>query len=326
MSGRGQGRSVCGMDYRSPCSPPGRRAAGLAAAVAALALACGGSPEPPPAAPPATKLSGIGDSIMQGFDAVGCGFPYCGEQPDYSFAQGTQPAVNSLYSRYRALGLLAQGEAFVSASGSEMVTDALAQAQAICAMVPRPDRIVLLLGGNDVCGRASLAEMYPLATFRAALQQALDTLGAPACGLPAGSRVHVLSMPRVDYLRAAGLAQNDVWCPLVWDAAGICSIVTQETQQSVLDQIGAAIDAYNAGIALEVAAADSAHGGLAGVHFTTDWVGTAANTSIGTYHFAAADVSDIDCFHPSAEGQRRLACIAWETWELGSRNVAACVQ
>ncbi len=301
------------------------RALATAAALAALTLACG-SPASPPAGPPAVRLSGIGDSIMQGYDAGGCGVPFCGEQPDYSFAQGTQPAVNSLYSRYLALGLLAQGEQFVSVSGAEMVNDALAQAQAVCALAQRPDRVVFLLGGNDVCNRPSLAGLYPLSTFRAALKAALDTLGAPACGLPAGSWVHVLSMPRVDRLRAAGLAKDALYCQFVWSAAGICSIVTQETQQSVLDQIGAAIDAYNGGIALEVAAAALAHGGLAGVHFTTDWVGTTANTSVGTYFFGAADVSGIDCFHPSIEGQRRLACIAWETWELGSRNVAACVQ
>lgn len=304
--------------------PAGLRRPG-AAALATLALACGGSP-PPPGGPPAFELSGIGDSIMQGYDAGGCGLPYCGEEPDYSFAQGTQQTVSSVYSRYRALGLLAGGERFVSASGAEMVKDALAQAEAICALVPRPDRIVLLLGGNDVCNRTSLADMYPVATFSAALRSALDALGAPACGLPAGSWVHVLSMPRVDQLRAAGLEKNALYCQAVWSAANICSIVTQETQQSVLDQIGAVIDAYNGGIADEVAAADAAHGGLAGVHFTTDWVGTAPDTSVGSYFFGAADVSDIDCFHPSIQGQRRLACIAWETWELGSRDVAACVR
>jgi lysophospholipase L1-like esterase len=272
------------------------------------------------------KLSGIGDSIMQGYDAGGCGLPFCGEQPEYSFGQGTQPAVNSVYSRYRALGLLSGGEEFVSASGSEMVSDAQAQAQAVCALAQRPDRIVLLLGGNDVCNRASFADLYPPSTFRAALKAALVTLGAPACGLPAGSWVHVLSMSRVDRLRAAGLAKDALYCEAVWSAVGICPIVTQETQSSVLDQIGAAIDAYNTGIAIEVAAADLAHGGPAGVRFTTDWVGTTPGTSVGTYSFGAADVSDIDCFHPSIEGQRRLACIAWETWEFGSRNVGACVQ
>lgn len=314
--------------HRRRCRQPWR--ALLPAGLAALALACG-SPSPQPGGPPpagsgAFKLSGIGDSMMQGSNSSALG-----DQPGNSFAQGTSSLVNSVYSRYQALGLLAGGEQFVSVSGAQMVggtTSAVVQAGRICQQAVKPDRIVLLLGANDVCNRATVADLYTVDVFRAALKAALDALGAPACGLPAGTRVHVLSVPRVDLLRAAGLAKDAAgvaWCLFTWSTFGICSIVTQQTDPTILAQVGARIDAYNAGIALEVAAADAAHGGLAGVHFTTDWVGTTSNTSVGTYAFGPADVSDVDCFHPSVTAQRKLACIAWETWELGSRNVAACV-
>jgi hypothetical protein len=172
-----------------------------------------------------------------------------------------------------------------------------------------------------------------VATYRSALKAALDALAAPACGLRAGSWVHVLSMPRVDQLRAAGLAKDAAngtnQCQTLYAVAKVCTIVTRETNQAVLGQIGQTIDAYNDGLAQEVAAADAAHGGLAGVHFTTDWKGpmpTYAGTSVGSYTFVAGDLSDIDCFHPSTTGQRRLACIAWETWEHGTGTVAACLQ
>ena len=163
---------------------------------------------------------------------------------------------------------------------------------------------------------------------------ALDALAAPACGLRKGSWVHVLSMPRVDKLQAAGLAKdaaagNHFCRDIVWPLTHFCSIVTTAPDQATLDQIGQTIDQYNAALAQEVAAADAANGGLAGVHFTTDWKGpysTNPNTSVGTYVFLAADVSDIDCFHPSATGQRRIACIGGETWEHGTGNVAACLQ
>lgn len=159
----------------------------------------------------------------------------------------------------------------VSVSGAQMVggaDSAAVQAGRICQQAVKPDRIVLLLGANDVCNRSTVADLYPVDTFRAALKAALDALA----------------------------------------------------------QIGARIDAYNHALAAEVADADAAHGGLAGVRFTTDWVGTAPGTSAGTHAFGPADVSDVDCFHPSVTAQRRLACIAWETWELGDRNVAACLQ
>ncbi len=295
-----------------------------------LALACGPSgPQGP------TKLSGIGDSIMQGFDASDGGG--LGEQTRNSFAQGTDPAVQSIFTRYRALSRLSQSEEFVSASGAEMVSgtsipNAVAQAQRICSLTVRPDRIVLLLGGNDVCNRDTVAQLYPVATFRDALKAALDTLAAPDCGLGAGSWVHVVSMPRVDLLRAAGLQKDAAagapYCQAIWSSFQICRVVTGETRQSVLDEVGARIDAYNDGIAAEVGAADAAHGGMAGVHFTTDWRGpmtTHPGTSVGTVTFGPADISSLDCFHPSTLGQRKLACIAWETWELGSGDVASCL-
>ncbi len=299
---------------------------------ALLAAGCGGSSTPKPNGnkqTPATMLSGIGDSIMQGADVV-----VYGEDPSYSFAQGTDPGVNSIYSRYLALGLPANAKEFASKSGAQMVNDALTQAQAICAMAVKPDRIVLELGGNDVCNRGSVSNLYPVATFQTALKAALDALAAPACGLRTGSWVHVLSMPRVDKLQAAGLAKDAAsgtnYCQgFAWPTLRFCSIVMNAPDQATLNQIGQRIDDYNVALSQEVAAADAASGGLAGVHFTTDWKGpysTNPGTSVGTFFFAAADVSDLDCFHPSATGQKRLACIGWETWEHGTGNVATCLQ
>jgi hypothetical protein len=296
----------------------------LPAAAALWAAGCGPAETAPGQRSSPAKLSGIGDSISQGFDAT-C----CGELPHLGFGQGTDPAVASVYSRYRAIGALPQGKEFASRSGAEMVNDALPQAQAICRMGVKPDRIVLLLGGNDVCNRASVGSLYPVATFRSALRAALAALGDPACGLRAGSWVHVLSMPRVDLLRAAGLGKGGVQCEAIWTLASICRVVTAQPDPAVLAQIGAAVDAYNDGIAAEVVDADAANGGLLGVHFTTDWRGPRAthpDSSVGTHAFGPSDVSDVDCFHPSVAGQRKLACVAWETWELGTGDVAGCLR
>jgi hypothetical protein len=272
----------------------------LPAAAALWAAGCGPAETAPGQRSSPAKLSGIGDSISQGFDAT-C----CGELPHLGFGQGTDPAVASVYSRYRAIGALPQGKEFASRSGAEMVNDALPQA------------------------RASVGSLYPVATFRSALRAALAALGDPACGLRAGSWVHVLSMPRVDLLRAAGLGKGGVQCEAIWTLASICRVVTAQPDPAVLAQIGAAVDAYNDGIAAEVVDADAANGGLLGVHFTTDWRGPRAthpDSSVGTHAFGPSDVSDVDCFHPSVAGQRKLACVAWETWELGTGDVAGCLR
>ena len=279
-----------------------------------------------------TKLSGIGDSIMQGANARLSWWPPPGDQPQYSFAQGNDSTVNPLYRRYRALGKLPLGEQFVSRDGAEMVggsNNAPAQALRVCSQTVKPDRIVLELGGNDICNRSSMSTLYAADTFEAALTQALEILASPypSCGLPAGTRIHVLTMPAVNYLYQAGIDKQwstGIPCQVIWYSANICPTVTfgSSADRTAIAQL---IDDYNARIAKAVAAAQSAHPSIL---FTTDYKGSmssAPNTSIGTYRLAGRDLSDIDCFHPKwSTGQKKLACAAWETWEYGSGNEAGC--
>lgn len=273
---------------------------------------------------PPAGLSGIGDSITQAFAANNS----YGDKPEYSFAQGTNATVNSVYSRYRAAGHNIPSR-FVSVSGAEMVgggDNAPAQASRICAMAQKPNRVLIELGGNDVCNRTRNSgsdptpPMYSVTTYRNSLKAALDQL---ATCLPTGSLVHVLSMPRVDYLYEAG-RQKSFWCPTVWSLAGICRFVTGEGDASRRAKIGQRVNEYNDGILAEVRAADMKAAGR--VRFTSDWRGSGmTNSSVGTYRFGSGDIDSFDCFHPYyATGHRKLACTAWESSE-GGGNVAACL-
>lgn len=267
------------------------------------------------------KLAGIGDSISQGFSANN--FP--GDHPSYGFGQGTDSGVNSLYLRYKAK-FPAFTKEFVSVSGAEMVgggNNAAAQAARICAQASRPNRVLIELGGNDVCSRDSgtaadaTSNLYSVTTYRNGLKAALELLGG--C-LPSGSQVLVMSMPRVDYLYEAGNAKNAFLCNTVWTLAGVCRVVTAEGNAARRRQIGARVDAYNDGIAAEVGAADARYAGK--VHFVTDWQGSLTsnpNTSVGSYKFGAGDINTVDCFHPHKDtGQKKLACDAWEASEYGN--------
>lgn len=279
------------------------------------------------AADPA-KLSGIGDSISQGWGANN----WPGEHPEYGFGQGTDAKVNSLYLRYKAKNA-AMTKEFVSESGAEMVggkNNAAGQAARICAMAQKPNRVVLELGGNDVCSRDkgsssdATSNLYSVTTYRNALKAALDLLGG--C-LPSGSQVQVLSMPRVDFLYEAGNARNVLTCNLVWSTAGVCRVVTGESSATRRAAIGARVDQYNEGLRAEVDAAATKYSGK--VSFITDWRGSAtANSSVGTYHFGKDDIDGFDCFHPAKDtGQRKLACAAWEAAEYGSlANVPTCLK
>jgi lysophospholipase L1-like esterase len=291
-----------------------------------------------------TKLAGIGNSIMQAYNARSNSSPLAGDTPSASFAQGTDATPYSLYQRYQDAYGLPGGMQFVSVSGAEWVggsDNAAAQAAAICAQAVKPDRVVIELGGNDVCNRGSglsdpmarVAAMYTDEQIGNAVSAALDQLGQ--C-LPANARVHVLGIPRVDGLYDAGISQG---CQGRWNRyliffpTNICRIVTGGslgTGNSTLqarDAVGARIDGYNDELAARVAAAQAGYA----VDFSTDWVGSMAqgmlNTSVGAYQFQSGDLSNGDCFHPYySSGHVKLACAAWESWEGDPANVPACLQ
>lgn len=283
---------------------------------------------------PPVKLANAGDSISQGFDANG--LPW--DHPTHSWVQGDGGYVFSMNERWREWydgGFAQQPE---SVTGAEMVgggDNFPAQAARMCAQSPRPNRVEVLLGGNDVCNRAAsesgdaAANLYGLDTWRAAIDAGLDQLAE--C-LPDGAVVQLLSTPRVDRLYEAGRAKS-WWCSgVIWPAASICRVVTKEHDAGRRAQIGAAIDRYNDVIREEVEAYQSNANGRnpRRITFVTDWQGSIdegrQNTSIGTYVFGPEDITGVDCFHPNTSGQAKLACSAWATHPDGWGDVATCVQ
>lgn len=278
-----------------------------------------------------TRQSNAGDSMSQGSGADG----WPGDHPELSWVRGTSSSVYSVYMRYLEL-VPSFTQRPESVSGAEMVggsNNFPAQAARICAQEPKPQHVSVLLGHNDVCNRPrssspdATATMYSNETWVNALRAGLDQLAA--C-LPAGARVHVLSFARVDFLYKAGYAKG-LWCPYaVWPSAGICRIVTAETSASRRAQIGARINQYNALMRDEVERYHSNANGQnpRGVRFVSDWRGSIeegyGNTSVGTYSFRASDINGTDCFHPSTQGQRRLACAAWASNPDGAGAVADC--
>lgn len=277
------------------------------------------------------KQANAGDSISQGFGANA--LPW--DHPDLSFVQGTDSRIGSVFVRY-ANRVGSYSEEPESVSGAEMVggDDSFpAQASRICGQSQRANRVTVLLGANDVCNRPrsgnsdATANMYSLETWNSYVEAGLEQLAA--C-LPADAIVEVLSIPRLDSLYDAGRAKS-LWCPWgIWPTAGVCRIVTAETNAGRRAQIGARIDRYNDATSAQVAAfAGNGNGkNPRGVHFSTDWVGSIAsghpNTSIGTYRFGPDDINGTDCFHPNIQGQAKLACLAWGKEPDVASDVSHC--
>jgi hypothetical protein len=231
------------------------------------------------------------------------------ERPAYSFLDGSSGSVWSLLDRYKAVDPDWTGSKAASQSGSEMIDPALNnfenQALAIVASVTAPTRVVVELGGNDLCNRASVAELDDDATWQAAVDAGLGVL---VNGLPDGSTVFLASVPRVQDLRQAGLtlenSDSGVACQDVWSSFDVCPIATL-SDPATLAAVGARQQRYN-----EILAERAQHFNLdavsTGVEVVAEYQGESV-VSVGTYSFGADDINGGDCFHPSVQGQNKLS-------------------
>ena len=270
------------------------------------------------------RVEGAGDSIMRGYNATcktntGLFDFLCyggGDQPENSFLDGSSAAVTSIVDRYIQLDAQVTGGKAASASGSELTDPAknnfATQANAIVNSATQPVRVFVELGGNDICNRATTADLYSDATWESAVRAGLDTLTGR---LPDGSTVLLVSVPRVQDLRAAGIAKqtstSGVNCENFWASYDVCRIGTAGGVDLAarLASIDVRQRAYNDKL---VALAGEYNGRAAstGVEVVAEFDPN-ANASVGSYAFQATDINGGDCFHPSIQGQNKLSEIIW---------------
>ncbi|MYU21306.1 SGNH/GDSL hydrolase family protein [Streptomyces sp. SID8352] len=286
--------------------PRGRargRAALAALAVVALALtgcdAAGGNPgasgtrraAPSPAPAPAwntgpRSLAAVGDSITRGFDAC----TVLSDCPEVSWATGSSEEVDSL--AVRLLGAKAAERSWNHAVTGARMADVPAQMERAAAH--RPELVTVMAGANDAC-RSSVGAMTPVADFRAQFEEALRTLRAR---LPK-AQVFVVSVPDLKRLWSEGRTNplgKQVWklglCPsMLGDADALDAAATQR-RNTVRDRVAD----YNR-VLEEVCAKDD--------KCRTD------GGAVHGFRFGTGQLSRWDWFHPSVDGQARLAEIAY---------------
>lgn len=285
------------------------------------AVALAGFATSPPTA--TVRVEGAGDSIMRGYNADCLGnvsfldlFCYgLGDQNEHSFLDGWDADVNSIVDRYKLLDSAASGGKAASASGSEMrggSNNFATQAANIVASASVPATVFVELGGNDLCNRSSVADLYTDAEWESAVRAGLTTLTS---GLPDGSSVLLVSVPRVQDLRAVGVARQQadsrVDCTSFWATYGVCRIATAGGTD--LASRTAALDerqkAYNR-ILGELATEYNAAAAGTGVEVVSEYDPT-AGASAGSFEFQPYDISGGDCFHPSLQGQNKIAELVW---------------
>ncbi|TMB69795.1 MAG: hypothetical protein E6J43_03570, partial [Chloroflexi bacterium] len=243
------------------------------------------------------SIGALGDSITQ---AANLDSSHIGNNPDYSWATGTQATVQSVYSRTLSGNPNISGKNFnYSVSGAKM-TDLNGQAVNLNGTPGGMELVTVEMGGNDVC-TGDEPSMTPVATYRTQFQTAMNTL---TTGFP-NRRILVLSIPDVYQLWA--LLHTNSSAVSVWNVAHICqSLLANPTSTAQADvDRRARVRQRN-------------------IDFNTQLSEVCAlypkcrfdNNAIFNAGFTAADVSTFDYFHPSIQGQMNLASGAWQIADM----------
>ncbi|MER5474911.1 SGNH/GDSL hydrolase family protein [Streptomyces sp. NPDC002685] len=235
------------------------------------------------------SMAAVGDSITRGFDACSV----LSDCPEVSWATGSDPQVDSLAVRLLGTTGAAERSWNYAVTGARMADLSGQMAQ---AATRRPELVTVMAGANDAC-RSSTSAMTSVADFRTGFQDAMDTLRG---ALPK-TQVYVSSVPDLKRLWSEGRGNplgKQVWklgiCPsMLGDADSLDSAATLRRGQ-VQDRV----EAYNT-VLREVCAKDRR------CRFD--------GNAVFDYRFGTNQLSHWDWFHPSKDGQARLAEIAYRT-------------
>ncbi|KAB1148777.1 SGNH/GDSL hydrolase family protein [Streptomyces luteolifulvus] len=248
------------------------------------------SPSPTPSwdRTPAS-IAAVGDSITRGFDACGV----LSDCPEVSWATGSSARVDSLAVRLLGRAKAAERSWNYAVSGARMADLAGQMAQ---AATRRPELVTVMAGANDAC-RDSTSEMTSVAAFRTEFEDAMSTLRD---ALPK-AQVYVASVPNLKRLWSEGRANplgKQVWklgiCPsMLGDADALDSAATLRR-----DTVQQRVEAYNEVLEKVCAKDERCRFDGGAVH---------------DYRFGTEQLSHWDWFHPSVNGQARLAEIAYRT-------------
>ena len=291
--------------------PALRSLAALSVAALAVALATPALAKDPRRDP--LRLSSEGDSITEAINAE-LFYPWEGITPNEwaSWANGYQDKwtdrldlsdVNSHNQRitefYGKKKRKNNMEAFAGADSEDLLK------QAMKSVKHKADYVTVFMGHNDICDD-DFAGVPTVEEFEANVRAGFDVLRA---GLPAGATIYTVGMIDLhrlweigDELTALGVLDcQDIWENELFDFTPCGTMFGPDLEEADRQMARDRIVAYNAVLASLAAEydADDEH------HY---WQYTDVAFQMG---FEADDVSEIDCFHPSPDGQAKLA---EETW------------
>ncbi|MEV5610487.1 SGNH/GDSL hydrolase family protein [Streptomyces sp. NPDC052225] len=276
--------AVLGVAGLTACDASGDNSPGPGGSTAAAKP----SPKPTPTwdTSPAS-VAAVGDSITRGFDACSV----LSDCPEVSWATGSDAQVKSLAVRLLGKGRAASHSWNYAQTGARMA-DLPEQMQQAAAH--DPGLVTVMAGANDAC-RTTASAMTPVADFRADFEEAMRQLRRTA----PKAQVYVMSVPDLKRLWSEGRANplgKQVW------KLGICASMLADPDAldsaatARRDAVQERVVAYNE-VLKDVCAKDKRCRDDGGAVFG--------------YRFGQTQLSHWDWFHPSVNGQARLAELAY---------------
>ncbi|MFJ9635254.1 SGNH/GDSL hydrolase family protein [Streptomyces sp. NPDC101178] len=250
------------------------------------------TPSPSPASgwnPKPGSVAAVGDSITRGFDACSM----LADCPEVSWATGTDSLVRSLAVRLLGTTDVTDRSWNHAVSGARMVQ--LPEQMALAAK-ERPELVTVMMGANDAC-RDSVRLMTPVADFRASFEASMRQLRA---GAPK-AQVYVASVPDLKRLWSTG--RLDEGAKRIW-SLGVCRSMLADA-----DDLGPAAVARRDAVRDRVVAYNEVLRDVCAKDRRCRYDGGA----VFEFRFTGTQLSPWDWFHPSRDGQARLAEIAYRT-------------
>jgi lysophospholipase L1-like esterase len=236
------------------------------------------------------SMAATGDSITKAFNTGSLPFS---DAPGNSWSTGTRDFVQSHYARILASDPDVSGRNFNEAvSGARMA--------ALAAQVQRVNErgvayVTILIGGNDLC-TATPAQMTSVPDFRSQFERAMAALSA---GSPR-ARIYVVSIPNVYRLWA--ILKDDLIARTTWRMLDVCQSLLARPLSTETSDVARrrAVRQRNVDFNAQLAQVCAEY-----IHCRFD------RNAVFSDPFQPTDVSTRDFFHPSLEGQRRLARLTW---------------
>lgn len=234
------------------------------------------------------SIASTGDSITRAFNT--CWFPYV-DCPSASWSTGT--SSYSQYRRIQSVNPAISGRSYNQAVTGADMGDLYAQVQGVISR--RAEYVTILMGANDVCA-SSEGGMTDVNVFRDQFNAAMASLTA---ALPT-SRVFVSSIP--DIYQLFSLYRYDLGANSVWAIAGICQSMLAWPFSNLSGDVARRARVRQRNIDYNTQ--------LAQVCATYTLCRFDNNATFNTA-FARSDITTRDYFHPSVNGQAKLAAVTW---------------